>query len=71
MTSPKGSHRRSISEEQQLQKDTVTLSAVSNYDCSCGLKRKPNQDDGKGSISGKKEFQHAPSSFCHKTSEKE
>lgn len=72
MTSPKGSQRRSISEEEhQHPKDAVTLSAVSNYDCSCGFKGKPQQDNGKGSSPEKKIFQHAPPPFSHKTSEKE
>jgi hypothetical protein len=71
--SPKGSYRRSASEEQQP-KDAITLSAVSHHDCACGVKERPK--DGKeasvkSSSPEDEVFQHAPTSYCPKASDKE
>lgn len=69
--SPKGTYRRSASEEQQP-RDAITLSAVSHHDCSCGVKEKPKEVASIKSSSPEDEvFQHAPTSFCPKASDKE
>lgn len=68
--SPKGSYRRSASEEQQP-RDAITLSAVSQQDCGCGVKEKPKEASVKSSSPDEDVFQHAPTSYSAKTSEKE
>lgn len=70
--SPKGSYRRSASEEQQP-KDAITLSAVSHHDCKCGVKEKqsPKEASVKSSSPEDEVFQHAPTSYSPKESEKE
>jgi hypothetical protein len=70
--SPKGSYKRSISEDQQP-RDTVTLKAVSNQTCGCGSKAKVREGSLKSSSSPEEDvFQHAPTSCCVKeASEKE
>lgn len=69
--SPKGSYRRSASEDQQP-RDVVTLSAVSHNDCGCGSKEKQKETTSVKSSSPEGDiFQHAPTSYCPKTSDKE
>lgn len=67
-TSPKMSQERSLSAEQQIQKDTITLSAVSSYDCTCGSKNQRKQDKKSGSNDIKI---YQPTPFCNKSSDKE
>jgi len=67
--SPKGSYKRSISEEQ-TPRDTVTLSAVNNQVCSCGAKDKIKEASIKSISPDDEVFQHAPTSCC-KAIEKE
>jgi hypothetical protein len=72
--SPKGSFKRSASEEHHTTKaiDTVTLSAISNQVCSCGSKEKITKDSiSKSSSPDDELFQHAPTSHCPKTSDRE
>ncbi|XP_070497645.1 voltage-gated inwardly rectifying potassium channel KCNH6 isoform X5 [Chironomus tepperi] len=62
--SPKGSYKRSISEDQQP-RETVTLSAVSNQICNCGAKGKLKEGSIKSTSSPEEDvFQHAPTSCC-------
>lgn len=68
--SPKVSYRRSASEEQQP-RDTVTLSAVSHHDCSCGVKEKLKGSSLKSSSPEDEVFQHASTSYYPKVNEKE
>lgn len=74
--SPKGSYKRSASEEQHNHKivDTLTLSAVGHNACSCSTKDKLK--DGSGSVKSSSPdadeiFQHAPTSYCPKSKDKE
>ncbi|CAO1308266.1 unnamed protein product [Diamesa hyperborea] len=74
--SPKGSYKRSASEEQHNHKivDTLTLSAVGHNACSCGTKDKLK--DGSGSVKSSSPdadeiFQHAPTSHCPKSNDKD
>ncbi|CAG9800325.1 unnamed protein product [Chironomus riparius] len=68
--SPKGSYKRSISEDQQP-RDTVTLSAVNNQICSCSAKGKLKEGSIKSTSSPEDDgFQHAPTSCC-KSSDKD
>lgn len=70
--SPKGSYKRSISEEQPP-RDTITLSAVNNQTCTCGAKGR-NKDGSlkSSSISPEDEvFQHAPTSCCARATDRE
>lgn len=69
--SPKGSYKRSISEDQQP-RETITLSAVSNQICSCGAKGKLKGEGSIKSTSSPEDdgFQHAPTSCC-RASDKE
>lgn len=67
--SPKGSYKRSISEDQPP-RDTITLSAVSNQVCSCGAKDKTKEVSLKSTSPEDEIFQHAPTSCC-RASEKE
>ncbi|KAG5678050.1 hypothetical protein PVAND_007754 [Polypedilum vanderplanki] len=60
--SPKGSYKRSISEEQQ--RETVTLKAVSNQVCGCGAKAKMRESSSKSTSPEDEVFQHAPTSCC-------
>jgi hypothetical protein len=71
--SPKGSYRRSASEDQQP-RDAITLNAVSHHDCACGVKEKQKETTSasvKSSSPEEEVFQHAPTSYCPKASEKE
>lgn len=68
--SPKGSYKRSISEDQQP-RETVTLKAVSNLTCSCGANGKTKDGSIKSTSPEEDVFQHAPTSYCPKASEKE
>ncbi|CRL03250.1 CLUMA_CG016560, isoform A [Clunio marinus] len=68
--SPKGSYRRSASEEQQP-RDTITLSAVSQHDCGCGVKDRSKEASIKSSSPEDDSFQHAPTSYCPKANDKE
>jgi hypothetical protein len=69
--SPKNTYRRSVSEEHQP-KDIVTLSAVNQAECSCGVKEKIKEGSMKSSLSPDEDFfQHAPTSCIHKSNEKE
>lgn len=71
--SPKGSYKRSISEEQPPPRDTITLSAVNNQTCTCGAKGR-NKDGSlkSSSISPEDEvFQHAPTSCCPRATDRE
>lgn len=68
--SPKGSYRRSASEEQHP-RDTITLSAINQQTCSCGVKEKPKESSVKSSSPEDEVFQHAPTSYCSKASDKE
>ena len=68
--SPKGSYKRSFSEDQQP-RDTVTLSAVNNQICSCSAKGKLKEGSIKSTSSPEDDgFQHAPTSCC-RASDKE
>lgn len=70
--SPKCSYRRSVSEEHHHPRDIVTLNAVNQTECSCGVKEKLREGSIKSSTSPDEDvFQHAPTSFVHKTSDKE
>lgn len=68
--SPKGSYKRSISEDQPP-RDTITLSAVNNQTCSCGAIKVRNIKDGslKSSSPEDESFQHAPTSCCPRATE--
>lgn len=68
--SPRGTYGRSASDDQQP-RDVVTLSAVSQHDCSCGDKKKQKDGSIKSSSPEDDVFQHAPTSYCPKASEKE
>lgn len=70
--SPKGSYKRSISEDQ-APRDTITLSAVNNQTCSCGaIGRKKDGGLKSSSTSPEDEiFQHAPTSCCSRATDRE
>lgn len=70
MGSPKGSYKRSISEEQHP-RETVTLCAVNNQTCSCGAKLLKKDGSIKSSSPDDDIFQHAPTSCCGKMNDKE
>lgn len=72
--SPKGSYKRSASEEHHTTKamDTVTLSAINNQVCACGSREKTKEGGSLKSSSPEDDiFQHAPTSHCPKSSDKE
>lgn len=69
--SPKGSYKRSISEDQQP-RDTITLSAVNNQTCSCGASKVRTKDGSiKSSSPDDDIFKHAPTSCCPRATDRE
>ena len=68
--SPRGTYGRSASEEQQP-RDIVTLSAVNQQDCTCSERKRQKDGSVKSSSPEDDVFQHAPTSFCPKATDKE